>query len=193
MDWAPVFSFAKWKWSHVGLNLEEAMTSAHTIDWSGPWRNHNFCLEHMNASRWGTTSLKEWENIWSLKKRLRPNSLNIMMLKDHTKESTLTDLSETRDFRLQRSSTAISRILRQLAASWFTDNITIFATAATATNVEMDYYRHLHPVQYDIVIYSAHGINWITTIHPCHNLDSDLINQNLEWGYWLISVLHILI
>ena len=55
----------------------------------------------------------------------------------------------------------------------------------------MDYYRHMDPVQSDVVIYSAHGLNWIAIIYPCFNLDSDLINQNVEWGYWLISVLHI--
>ena len=86
---------------------------------------------------------------------------------------------------------AISIILRHLAARCIPDNLTIFATAATTTSLEMHYYRHMDPVQYDAIIYSVHSYLWIAIIHPSHNLDSDLINQSVEWGYWLISVLHI--
>ena len=38
----------------------------------------------------------EGANVWSLEKRLRPNSESIMMLKDHTMKSTLIDLRLTR-------------------------------------------------------------------------------------------------
>ena len=50
-------------------------------------------------------------------KRLRPNSESIAMLKDHMMKSTLTDLRLTREWGQQRSSTAISRMVRRLAAS----------------------------------------------------------------------------
>ena len=56
-----------------------------------------------------------------LEKRLRPNSETIMMLKDHMIKSTLMDLRLTRWFGRQRSSTAISKMVRRPAASCLID------------------------------------------------------------------------
>ena len=71
----------------------------------------------MSMIQRNTTSLREWVNVWSLKKRLRPNSESIMMHKDHTMKSTLMDLRLTRGLGQQRSSTTISRMMRRPAAS----------------------------------------------------------------------------
>ena len=103
----------------IGLKVEEAMTSAEIdIETVCPWRHQPFRRqEHMNMIRRDTATLKVWGNVWSQEKRLRPNSENIAMHKDHMMKSTLTDLRLTREWRQQRSSTAISRMVRRLAAS----------------------------------------------------------------------------
>ena len=84
---------------------------------SAPWGHQPSRQEHMNTIRRDTASLKGWANVWSQEKRLRPNSESIAMLKDHMMKSTLTDLRLTRKWGQQRSSTAISRMVRRLAAS----------------------------------------------------------------------------
>ena len=71
----------------------------------------------MSMIQRNTTSLREGVNVWSREKRLRPNSESIMMLKDHTMKSTLMDLRLMRGLGQQRSSTAISRMVRRPAAS----------------------------------------------------------------------------
>ena len=111
----------------------------------------------MNTIRRDTASLKGWANVWSQEKRLRPNSESIAMHKDHMMKSTLTDLRLTREWGQQRSSTAISRMVRRLAASCPKDSqITVpsFAAEATAITLALNYYRHMDPVQHDVEIYS---------------------------------------
>ena len=111
----------------------------------------------MNMIRRDAASLKGWANVWSQEKRLRPNSENIAMLKDHMMKSTLTVLRLTREWVQQRSSTAISRMVRRLAASWpkrLPNNSTIFAAEATAITLALNYYRHMDFVQHDVIIYS---------------------------------------
>ena len=71
----------------------------------------------MSMIQRNTTSLREWVNVWSLEKRLRPNSESIMMHKDHTMKSTLMDLRLTRGLGRQWSSIAISRMVRRPAVS----------------------------------------------------------------------------
>ena len=70
----------------------------------------------MSMIQRNTTALGEWVNVWSLEKRLRPISKSIM-LKDRTMKSTLMDLRLTRGLGQQRSSTAISRMVRRPVAS----------------------------------------------------------------------------
>ena len=53
-----------------------------------------------------TASFYEWANVWS-QEELMPNSLSIEMLKEHMLNSTLTDLSLTREWVRQQSSTTI--------------------------------------------------------------------------------------
>ena len=62
--------------------------------WSGPWRYQAFHLEHMSMIQRNTTSLSQWVNIWSLEKRLRPNSESIMMHKDYQATVALTEMKE---------------------------------------------------------------------------------------------------
>ena len=98
----------------IGLKLEETMTSAEIdVELVCPLRTPIFCLGHMSMIQRNTTSLREWVNVWSLEKRLRPNSESIMMLKDHAMKSTLMDLRLTRGLGQQRLSTATSRMVRR--------------------------------------------------------------------------------
>ena len=105
----------------------------------------------MSVIQRNTTSLREGVNVWSLEKRLRPNSESIMMLKDHTMKSTLMDLRLTRGLGQQQSTTAISRMVRRPAASC---PKIIFAAEATAISLALNYYQHMGPVQHDVVVYS---------------------------------------
>ena len=82
-----------------------------------PLTHQAFRPGHMSMIQRNTTSLREWVNVWSLKKRLRPNSESIMMHKDHTMKSTLMDLRLTRGLGRLWSSTSISRMVRQSATS----------------------------------------------------------------------------
>ena len=139
----------------------------------------------MNMIRRDTASLKGWANVWSQEKRLRPSSESIEMLKDHMMKSTLTDLRLTREWGQQRSSTAISRVVRRLAASCpkkLPNNSTIFAAEATAITLALNYYRHMDPVQNDVVIYSV-SMSCLQAIES-EDSDNPLICQimNLLWA-----------
>ena len=57
----------------------------------------------------------------------------------------------------QQLSTAISRMVRQPAATWpkrLPDNSTIFAAEATAITLALNYYQHMGPVHHDVIVYS---------------------------------------
>ena len=103
----------------IGLKVEEAMTSAEIdIEMVCPLKTPTLPPgTHEYDPKRHRASLKGWANVWWQEKRLRPNSESIAMLKDHMSKSTLTDLRLTREWGQQRSSTAISRMVRGLAIS----------------------------------------------------------------------------
>ena len=127
----------------------------------------------MNTIRRDTASLKGWANVWSQEKRLRPNSESITMLKDHMIKSTLTDLRLTRAC---GATAAISRMVRRLAAICPKDSQT------TAITLALNYYRHMDPVQHDVVIYSD-SMSCLQAIEG-EDTDNPLICQimNLLWA-----------
>ena len=63
-------------------------------------------LDNIDMIPRDTASFYEWANVWS-QEELMPNSLSIEMLKEHMLNSTLTDLSLTREWVRQQSSTTI--------------------------------------------------------------------------------------
>ena len=100
--------------------------------------------------------MKEWANVWSQQKRLRPNSESIAMLKDHMMKSTLTYLRLTRvgaaaviNRQFQNCETICCQLSKRLP-----NNSTIFAAEATAITLALNDYRHMNPVQHDAIIYS---------------------------------------
>ena len=138
----------------------------------------------MNTNRRDTASLKGSANAWSQEKRLRPNSESIVMLKDHMMKSTLTDLRLTRvgaaaviNRHFQNGETTCRQLSKRLP-----NNSTIFAAEATAITLALNYYRHMDPVQHDVVIYSD-SMSCLQAIEG-EDTNSPLICQimNLLWA-----------
>ena len=76
--------------------------------------------------------------------------------KDHMMKSTLMAPKWTREWGQRRSSTAISRMVRQpdQLSKRLPDNSTILAAEATAISLALNYYQHMGPVHHDVVVYS---------------------------------------
>ena len=137
----------------------------------------------MNMIRKDAASLKGWANVWSQEKRLRPNSESIAMLQDHMMKSTLTDLRLTRlgaaaviNRHYQNGEATCRQLFKMLP-----NNSTLFAPEATAITLALNYYRHMDPVQHDVVI-DSHSMSCLQAIGG-EDTDKPLICQimNLLW------------
>ena len=68
----------------IGLKVEAAIASAEIdAELVCPWVHPTFHQERTVTITRGTTSLKEWANVWSPDKKPKLNSMSIMKHKDH--------------------------------------------------------------------------------------------------------------
>ena len=81
------------------------------------------------------------------------SSVSIMEPKDHTMKSKVMAPKLTREWGQRQSSTTISEMVIQPAATCpkLLDNNTIFASEATAITLALNYYRYMGPVHHDVV------------------------------------------
>ena len=86
-------------------------------NWSAPWGHPTFHQERMTMIPRDTISLKELVNAWSPDKKPWLSSMSFVKPKDHMMKSTLMAPKWTREWGQRRSSTAISRMVRQPAAN----------------------------------------------------------------------------
>ena len=108
------------------IPIYDNWTAFTTLDWDchwspgrgshGPWGHPAFHQECTIIIPRGTTSLKEWANVWYPEKP-KLNSMSIMMHKDHMMKFTQMAPKWMREWGQRRSSTASSRMVRQPAAN----------------------------------------------------------------------------
>ena len=137
----------------------------------------------MNTIRRDKASLKGWANVWSQEKRLRPNSESIAMLKDHMMKSTLTDLRLIREWGQQRSSTAISRMVRRLAASCPKDSQT---TVPSLLQRQQQSHCHLTIIG-TWILYSTMSLSTLAQCLACRQLKANILTTLSFARSWISS------
>ena len=174
-------------WSSSIMFLLQAMTSAEIdAEMVCPLKTPSF-LPGTHQYYPKRHSLIEGMSKCKIKREEAQAKFSITMLNDHMMKSTLTDLRLMRQWGQQRSSTAISRIMRQLAASCPKDSI-IFAAEATAITLALKYYRHMDHVQHDAVVYSD-PMSWQRHLCPilpshCGIEGNEIVDQLAKATLW---------
>ena len=111
--------------------------------------------QHMSMIQRNTTSLREWVNVWSLEKaqsKFREyhdaQGPHDEVYTDGSKINERVGAAAVVNRHFQDGETTCCQLSKRPL-----DNSTIFAAETTVITLVLDYYRHMDPVQHDVVFY----------------------------------------